>query len=174
MACAVCFGLMVILAPLQVAGNELFHSKYAGQEEREIKSLSLSNIEALQNGKGWGLAKAAELNGVPGPKHLLEMKEAIGLTLEQEEKIKGIFDNMKAEAVPLGLHLLELEKELDKHFSKGSINEIILSDLLGKIANIHQRLRYVHLAAHLKTPSVLSDEQIAQYNHNRGYTSGVK
>ena len=52
-------------------------SKYFGQETREIKSLSESDIEELKNGRGWGLAKAAELNGVPGPVHLLEMQKEI-------------------------------------------------------------------------------------------------
>jgi len=44
-------------------------SKYAGEENRAIKSLSESDIEELLSGSGWGLAKAAELNGVPGPAH---------------------------------------------------------------------------------------------------------
>jgi hypothetical protein len=53
------------------------------EEKREIKSLSATDIEELQNGKGWGLAKAAELNGVPGPARLLEMKDETDLSAEQ-------------------------------------------------------------------------------------------
>ena len=68
--------LILMLTSLSTvsAADHSHKSKYAGEEEREIKSLSDSDIEELQNGKGWGLAKAAELNGVPGPVHLLDMK----------------------------------------------------------------------------------------------------
>jgi len=40
-------------------------SPYAGQETREIRTLSEEDIRQLQKGEGWGLAKAAELNGLP-------------------------------------------------------------------------------------------------------------
>ena len=74
--------LILILMPLSTfsAADHSYKSKYAGEEKREIKSLSETDIEELKNGKGWGLAKAAELNGVPGPAHLLEMKNEIDLT----------------------------------------------------------------------------------------------
>jgi hypothetical protein len=69
--------LILLLIPTFVFSETTpsLKSKYAGEEKREIKSLSATDIEELQNGKGWGLAKAAELNGIPGPVHLLEMKE---------------------------------------------------------------------------------------------------
>ncbi|MBL4876875.1 MAG: hypothetical protein JKY10_10340, partial [Cohaesibacteraceae bacterium] len=54
-------------------------SHYAGEENRAIKSLSNADIAELKRGGGWGLAKAAELNGVPGPSHLLKMKNQVGL-----------------------------------------------------------------------------------------------
>ena len=46
-------------------------SPYAGEERREIKSLSPQEIGDYLAGKGMGLAKAAELNGYPGPAHVL-------------------------------------------------------------------------------------------------------
>ncbi|MCP4935580.1 MAG: hypothetical protein GY927_15590, partial [bacterium] len=73
------------IALAQTSGDHV--SKYAGQEKRMIKSLSADDIAELQKGAGWGLAKAAELNGVPGPAHLLELKHEIVLTPEQIEKI---------------------------------------------------------------------------------------
>ena len=47
--------------------KESYRSPYAGQENRQIKSLSANDIQELKRGGGWGLAKAAELNGLPGP-----------------------------------------------------------------------------------------------------------
>ncbi len=73
--------LTIVLLPLSVysASHDTHRSKYAGEENREIKSLSADDIDELRNGGGWGLAKAAELNGVPGPAHLLEMKKEIDI-----------------------------------------------------------------------------------------------
>src|SRR5262249_1929289 len=46
---------------------------YAGQQSRSIKALSEDDIAALLKGAGIGLAKAAELNGYPGPAHVLAL-----------------------------------------------------------------------------------------------------
>ena len=79
--------LLLIVLPVSVfSSDQYYKSKYAGEEKREIKSLSAADIDELKNGKGWGLAKAAELNGVPGPVHLLEMKNEIHLTPEQTSR----------------------------------------------------------------------------------------
>jgi hypothetical protein len=48
-------------------------------QSRAIKSLSDNDINELRRGGGWGLALAAELNGMPGPAHLLELKDKIPL-----------------------------------------------------------------------------------------------
>lgn len=154
------------------AGSEPgYKSKYIGQEKREIKSLSSRDIEELKAGDGWGLAKAAELNGLPGPKHILEMKHEIGLTSDQEKGIKEIYKQMKKQAVRLGNELIERERELNRHFAKGTIDEKKLKGLLDRIADTYKKLRFVHLSAHLKTPDVLSPSQIKEYNKLRGYSS---
>src|SRR5947208_295022 len=46
---------------------------YAGQQARSIKSLSAEDVAALLKGEGMGMAKAAELNGYPGPVHVLTL-----------------------------------------------------------------------------------------------------
>ena len=146
-------------------------SKYVGQEKRDIKSLSKLDVEELKNGRGWGLAKAAELNGVPGPVHLLEMKKEINLNPEQIEKIEILYQIMKKQAIPLGLKLIELERKLNNHFANGTITLKLLNELLEQIAKVRKKLRFVHLSTHLKTPGILSAEQIELYNKLRGYSS---
>jgi len=153
------------------AADHSHKSKYAGEEMREIKSLSATDIEELQNGKGWGLAKAAELNGMPGPAHLLEMKDEIDLSAKQIRAIENLYDKMKQEAIPLGLELIELERELNDHFANRTITDELLRQILQRIAQVHRQLRYVHLSAHLHTPDILKSEQIALYNKLRGYSS---
>ena len=149
-------------------------SPYAGQERRGIKSLSASDIEALSNGKGWGLAKAAELNGVPGPVHLLELKEKIGLSAGQVAKIEILFEGMKEKAIRFGRELIGLERELNRHFERGTITRDRLRDVLKKIAQARMSLRLTHLETHLLTPSILTRHQLAAYNRLRGYTGGAE
>lgn len=166
--------LLLLLVPVSAfsASGPSYKSKYAGEEKREIKSLSEADIAELKNGEGWGLAKAAELNGIPGPAHLLEMKDEIDLNAEQTREIEDLYNKMKQEAIPLGLELIELERELNNQFANKTISYEILGVLLEKIAQVRKKLRYVHLATHLKTPHLLTPEQIALYNRLRGYSSG--
>ena len=162
-----------MLLPLSSFGasHDSHRSEYAGQENREIKSLSESDIEELRNGSGWGLALAAELNGVPGPVHLLEMKKEIGLSPEQIEKIEALFEQMRGQAIELGNTLIERERELNTQFAQGTINEESLHKLLGQIAQARSQLRFVHLSTHLKTPGIVTAEQIKLYNDLRGYSA---
>lgn len=162
---------MLMVFPVSAYANPTYESQYKGQERREIKSLSDLDIAELKAGSGWGLAKAAELNGVPGPKHLLEMKDAIKLTPEQVMQIEEVYTLMNQQAVALGLKLIELERELNSQFANRTVDEAMLKDLLEKIAQTYRDLRYVHLSAHLKTPLILSPEQIKQYNTLRGYST---
>jgi len=163
--------LSVAISTIVMAGSP-HRSDYAGQERRIIKSLSIDDIQQLQAGKGWGLAKAAELNGVPGPAHVLQMKDKISLTKEQEIKIQALFEDMKLKAVPLGVELIEMEKRLNDSFANGVMTNELLNQQLDSISEVYKKLRYVHLATHLMTPKVLTPQQIQKYNRLRGYHSG--
>mgnify|MGYP000076623644 CR=1 FL=1 len=163
--------VLILLSCMTAVGQHSHESNYIGQEHRKIKSLSTSDIDDLKNGRGWGLAKAAELNGVPGPIHLLEMKDEISLSSEQKRKIEIIFQTMKTQAIPLGFKIIELEKKLNGHFADKTITETVLRSLLDEIAEVRSNLRYVHLSSHLKTPEILSPQQIRLYNKIRGYSA---
>lgn len=165
--------MLLVLSPsIVLAESGHGHmSEYVGQEKRAIKSLSASDIDDLQNGRGWGLAKAAELNGVPGPVHLLEMKEEIALSKEQVGKITALYEEMKKEATLLGEELIRYERELNDHFANRTINDGLLKGLLAKIEDTRMKLRYVHLSAHLRTPAIVTEEQIKLYNKLRGYSN---
>ena len=144
-------------------------SAYAGQEQRRIKSLSPDDLAELKRGGGWGLAKAAELNGVPGPAHLLEMKDAIHLSPDQIKAIEAVFESMRVAAVAEGKTLIALETRLEDAFRDRSIDDASLQAMLRDIADSRMRLRHIHLSAHLKTPALLREQQIAHYNALRGY-----
>lgn len=165
--------LVLMLPPVSTlsAADHSYKSKYAGEEKREIKSLSDADIDELKNGRGWGLAKVAELNGAPGPAHLLEMKNEINMSASQIQAIEGLYKKMKTQAISFGNEFIELERQLNNHFAQKTITDEILIELLEKIAQVRRKLRYVHLATHLKTPDMLTPDQIVLYNKLRGYSS---
>ncbi len=161
--------LCVFVSPMSVFA-ETYTSKYVGEEHRKIKSLSPDDIEELKKGGGWGLAKVAELNGVPGPAHILEMEGEIHLTDEQKKEIQKIYKGMKAKAIKLGEQLIHLEMELNDNFSNRTINQMLLEKSVQEIEKIRANLRVVHLSTHLQMPNILSNKQIALYNKLRGYS----
>jgi hypothetical protein len=50
---------------------------YAGQQDRAIAGLSADEVKAFLDGRGMGLAKPAEVNGYPGPMHVLELADEV-------------------------------------------------------------------------------------------------
>jgi len=146
-------------------------SPYAGQETRQIKSLSAERVADLLAGRGAGYAKAAELNGVPGPAHVLEMKDAIALTADQERRVRAVHSRMAEEAKMLGARLVALEMELNEGFASVGVTSDILRSLLDRIARIESDLRFAHLAAHLEIPGIVTADQIQTYNRLRGYSA---
>lgn len=162
--------MIAIAFTAQASGNQHTHtSKYVGQEQRAIKSLSPEDISELRRGGGWGLAKAAELNGVPGPAHLLELKDEIPIAAAQIEIIDEIFNRMKSQAIAQGEKLIGLEQQLEGYFKDRTATDAILHTSLGRIAEARSNLRYIHLATHLEMLEILSETQIAKYNTLRGY-----
>lgn len=144
---------------------------YAGQDQREVKSLSRADLDSLRRGLGWGLAKAAELNGVPGPLHVLELAEALKLTAEQKKKTESIYVEMRTSAQELGHRLIEEEKQVDQFFQTGAADHGRLKQLVSTVGHTRSELRLVHLRAHLHMRPILTPKQLALYNELRGYDS---
>jgi hypothetical protein len=137
--------------------------------DREIKALSVDELEGLQNGDGLGMALAAELNGYPGPRHVLELGAMLGLSPGQTSDIQAIFDEMQQQAQSLGRTIVDLERELDRSFAEGTITEARLVELLDAIATNRAVLRATHLRAHLHLFPVLTELQREHYARARGY-----
>ena len=146
-------------------------SPYAGMQTRAIKALSAQQIDDLRAGRGMGLALAAELNGYPGPSHVLELSDKLALSATQKERIQKLFDSMKAESTPIGARLIEQEGALDRQFANRSITSDALQDATLKIGLTQAELRNAHLKYHLETAQILSPEQMKQYAELRGYNS---
>jgi Spy/CpxP family protein refolding chaperone len=138
-------------------------------QNRAVKSLSDDDIKELRRGGGWGLALAAELNGMPGPTHLLELKDQIPLTDDQVAKTQALITDMRQAAIPTGERLIAAETALENAFAKGAINEVSLRGLLAESESARTELRFIHLSQHFKTVQYLKPEQIKRYNILRGY-----
>lgn len=152
-------------------GHSSTETPYAGLQSRLIKSLSQQDIEEIKQGNGWGLALPAELNGLPGPKHLLELKEPLGLSTTQLDQIAGIYKSMREDAVVAGERFLAAESALSHAFENPNLDSNHLRELLREAASARANLRFVHLSRHLQTTKLLTTDQIKHYAVLRGYAS---
>lgn len=143
---------------------------YAAFKDRPIKALSPDQESDLRNGRGMGLALAAEMNGYPGPMHALQLADMLRLSADQRTRVDTLFAEMKAEAVAAGEQIITLESELDTQFVARAISHDNLNRLTRAIGEGQGRLRAIHLRYHLETVAILTPDQIAQYNVARGYT----
>jgi hypothetical protein len=162
----------VVVAGALVAPALAKQQPYAGHEAREIATLSAEDQRALMAGEGWGLALPAELNGYPGPLHVLELAEALGLTDDQRGRVQEIYDTMKVDAQEAGRAYVEAEAMVSHMFKAGHANSGRLDMMLQQSAAALAELRAVHLRAHLAVTPMLTDAQKEIYAQQRGYDGG--
>ena len=146
-------------------------SAYAGFEARAIKALSDSQIADLRAGRGMGLALAAELNGYPGPLHVLELAEKLMLSTEQRERIQGLTLAMQQETIVIGNEFITAEAVLDGLFAQKKADSASLAKAIKAVSEAQGRLREAHLRYHLDTRAALTPEQNEGYARLRGYAS---
>ena len=156
-----------------VASSPTAVSPYAGQQAREIKSLSTAQTQDLLTGKGMELAKAAELNGYPGPMHTLELAQPLELSAQQKQATEALLDRHKAEARALGAQLVQAERELDTAFAARQIDTVALASHTQRIGQLQAALRASHLRTHLQQTEFLTSEQVSRYAQLRGYTASA-
>lgn len=144
-------------------------STYGSLLDSEVRGIDPATIDGYLTGKGLGLALPAELNGYPGPRHVLDLADDLALSGEQTEQIQVLFDEMQSQAIELGEQFLTEEAKLEEAFREQTIDDNFLQEQLKIISDLQAQLRYVHLRTHLATIHILSAHQIATYNQLRGY-----
>jgi hypothetical protein len=144
-------------------------SPYAAMRAREAAGLGAEEVADLRAGRGMGFALPAELNGYPGPMHVLELAGPLGLSAEQRVRVEGLMAAMRAEAVPLGEALVAAERALDAAFRRGAATAGEVDRLTAEAALARGRVRAAHLRAHLHTRDALAAGQRAAYARLRGY-----
>jgi Spy/CpxP family protein refolding chaperone len=161
-----------LIALLALVTGAHAQTPYAGMQSRPIKALTEQQIADLNAGRGMGLALAAELNGYPGPSHVLELADKLDLSAEQRAGMQRLLGEMKAEAMPLGAKLIEQEAELDRQFAGRTVTVDSLKASTAAVAATQGKLRETHLKYHLSTGSILTPAQMTKYAELRGYGGG--
>lgn len=152
------------------SGDSPNQSPYVEQLNSSVRGLSDQEVDDLVNGRGAGYARMAELNNYPGPRHVLDLKQALNLSAEQETAIQTAFEQMQAEAKQVGQEIIENEQQLSLAFASQTVTTASLEEQTQGLAELYGKLRAVHLKAHLEITPLLSSEQILKYNELRGYS----
>jgi len=145
---------------------------YAGQQSREIKALSAEEIGQYVSGAGMGYAKPAELNGYPGPSHVLEHADGLELTPEQRKQTMALMQAHKEDAKAIGAKLVAAERELDALFRLKTAERATLEKAVRGAAAMQASYRLSHLETHRRMRDLLTPEQIERYDELRGYAGG--
>ena len=157
------------LLALLLAAPASAQAPYAGMQARPIKALSAEQIADLRAGRGMSLALPAELNGWPGPMHVLELADRLGLDAAQRSRMQQLMATMRAAAIAAGERVIAAEAALDALFAERHATPAAVDAAAAAAGEAQAALRAVHLRTHLDTAAVLTPAQIARYNVLRGY-----
>jgi uncharacterized protein (DUF305 family)/Spy/CpxP family protein refolding chaperone len=138
-------------------------SKTSGSDDTGIRALPTQVLAQIRRGEGAGLALPAERNGVPGPRHVLDLAAELELTEEQRTKVQSIYDAMRSAAIPAGERYLIAQGNLEADFRAGAMDAESLPARVAEVSQLQGELAAIHLAAHLQSPNVLTDDQVAAY-----------
>ena len=155
--------------PLQAQTLIPTPSPYSGQQHSSVRGLTETEIAEYREARGMGLARPADINGYPGPLHVLEQADALALSVEQRAAVQALYDRMRTEASALGEEFLAQYGGLELAFRDGTITPEALSEQTAEIGRIDGALRATHLKYHLATRAILTPDQVGTYMRLRGY-----
>jgi len=165
---ALVFALALVPAPVAAQHTSHQHSGGAPSEGHLKAQACLDEFDAVvRDGRGFGMAFAADQHGYPGPMHVLELKERLGLSAEQEARVRAVMHAMFAESRPKGERLLEAEARLRALFAAGRADEAAVRAATATVERARAEVRLVHLLAHLTTRDVLTEAQRRAYHEAR-------
>ena len=159
----------LLLLPAPAHAQHEHHSPYAGTQSADVPTLTDEEVRQLREGDGMGLARPAELNRYPGPKHLLELEDDLPLSAEQGEAIREIRARMLDAAQAKGAEILQVEAHLAAAFSDTTIDENTLARMTSHLGALRGELQAIHLRAHIESRALLSEAQLDRYDELRGY-----
>jgi Spy/CpxP family protein refolding chaperone len=145
------------------------HGHGAGHEggHRAAQTCASEFDKVVGEGRGFGMAFAADQNGYPGPMHVLELKERLALSPEQEAQMRELMHAMFAESKPKGARLLAAETKLRRLFAERAADTAAVRAAVDEVERARSEVRLVHLLTHVKTRDLLSEDQRRIYHHAR-------
>ena len=123
--------------------------------------------QVVADGRGFGMAFAADRNGYPGPLHVLELAGRLGLTPEQETRVRALMDRMFAASRPKGAELLAAERRLTALFTSGRPDDASIRAAVADVERLRAELRTLHLTTHVATRDLLTEPQRRAYHAAR-------
>ena len=123
--------------------------------------------QVVAEGRGFGLAFAADQNGYPGPLHVLELKDRLQLTPEQESRMRTLFEAMLAEARPRAARLAAAEAKLRRLFAERAADDAAVRTAVAEAEAARAEVRLAHLLTHVRTRDGLTEAQRQTYHQLR-------
>jgi uncharacterized protein (DUF305 family) len=127
--------------------------------QSSIRALSATEIQLIRSGEGAGLARAAAMNGLPGPRHVLDAADNLELTSEQAAQIQRIYESMHAAAVEVRAAYLNAQEAFEIELRSSQVTTQTLPGRLSDVDRQRTELARVHLQADLETAALLPREQ---------------
>ena len=135
----------------------------ADAPHRRIEAFQREIDAVLADGRGAGLAFAADQNGYPGPLHVLELTRELGITAEQEVRMRGLFETMLRDARARAGRLAAAEARLARLFADRAADEVTVRAAVQDAEAARREVRLVHLLTH----DVLTETQRQKYHELR-------
>jgi hypothetical protein len=89
-----------LLGGAAIAWGQHGHRGSHEEGHRAAQACATEFEQVVGAGRGFGMAFAADQNGYPGPMHVLELKDRLKLTAEQEATMQHLMHAMFAESKP--------------------------------------------------------------------------
>jgi Spy/CpxP family protein refolding chaperone len=143
------------------------HGGGQAQGHQAAQACAIEFEKVVGEGRGFGMAFAADQNGYPGPMHVLELKDRLKLTADQDAKMRELMHAMFAESRPKSARLLEAEAKLRHLFAGRAADDAALRTAVGEVERARSEVRLVHLLTHLRTRDLLTEDQRRIYHEAR-------
>ena len=156
-----------VLGGAAIARGQHGHTGSHDEGHRVAQACATEFEQVVGEGRGFGMAFAADQNGYPGPMHVLELKDRLKLTAEQEAKMQHLMHAMFAESKPKSARLLEAEATLRRLFASQTADDAAVRAAVDAVERARREARLVHLLTHLRTRDLLTEEQRRIYHETR-------
>ena len=162
---AVITGVALLAADSSVSWGQHGHGHPGGHQAAQACADEFDKV--VGEGRGFGMAFAADQNGYPGPMHVLELKDRLKLTADQEARAQALMHAMFAESTPKSARLLDAEAKLRRLFADRAADDAAVRAAVAEVERARGEVRLVHLLAHLKTRDLLTEDQRRLYHEAR-------